>query len=115
MMPASRLDAFKTFDTVTLFGGIGYTIFGSTSVSPLENVFNYTVGGSVRYAERDSIGISYDEREPVVASGPWQRESTLFGSRRFEDGLAPDPLQFARHCRPQQLVGSWMGGHFTLP
>lgn len=81
-----QLDAFKTFDTATIFAGIGYTIFGSTPISPLENVFNYTLGGRVRFAERDSVGLSYDEHEPVVAGGPWQRELTLFGSRRFEEG-----------------------------
>lgn len=81
-----QVDAFKTFDAATLFAGIGYTIFGSTPVSPLENVYNYTVGGSLRLNERDSAGLSYDEREPVVAGGPWQRELTLFGSRRFDGG-----------------------------
>lgn len=81
-----QVDAFKTFDGGTLFAGIGYTIFGSTPVSPLQNVFNYTLGGSLRLNERDSAGLSYDEREPVVAGGPWQRELTLFGSRRFEGG-----------------------------
>lgn len=78
-------DAFKTFDAMTLFAGIGYTVFGATPVSPLEDVFNYTVGGSLRLNERDSAGVSYDEREPVVAGGPWQRDITIFGSRRFEE------------------------------
>lgn len=61
-------------------------MFGSSPASPLEDAFNYTLGGSLRLNERDSAGLSYDEREPVVAGGPWQRELTLFGSRRFEGG-----------------------------
>jgi hypothetical protein len=81
-----QVDAFKTYDSLSLFAGIGYTVFGSTPVSPLEDGFYYTLGGSWRLNQRDSVGVSYDEREPVVARGPWQRELTLFGSRRFERG-----------------------------
>jgi Putative MetA-pathway of phenol degradation len=81
-----QVDAFKTFDRVTAFAGLGYTIYGSTPLSPLENVFYYSLGGNLRLNERDSAGLSYDEREPVVAGGPSQREITLFGSRRFEGG-----------------------------
>ena len=81
-----QLDVFKTFDQVTLFASIGYTIFGSTPVSPLDNVFNYSLGGTLRLNERDSVGLSFDEREPVVSGGPWQQELTLFGSRRLEAG-----------------------------
>jgi hypothetical protein len=81
-----QADVFKSFEHVTLFAAIGYTMYGSTPVAPLEDVFNYSLGGSVRLDERDSIGVSYDEREPVVGGGPWQRELTLFGSRRFEGG-----------------------------
>jgi hypothetical protein len=81
-----QVDAYKGFDRITLFAGLGYTMFGSTPAFPLDDVFNYTVGVSYRVDDRDSAGLSYDERERVTPTAAPQRELTAFWSRRIEGG-----------------------------
>lgn len=81
-----QVDAYKTFGRVTVFAGVGYTIFGTSPAFPLNDVFNYTLGASFRLDERDSAGLSYDERERVTLTSAPQRELTAFWSRRLPTG-----------------------------
>jgi hypothetical protein len=81
-----QVDAFKAFDRITVFAGVGYTIFGKTPLIPLQNVVNYTLGASLRLDERETTTLSYDEREPVTPTSGWQREVTLSWAYRLDRG-----------------------------
>lgn len=81
-----QVDAYKTLGRFTVFAGVGYTIFGTSPAFPLDDVFNYTLGASYRLDQRDSVGLSYDERERLTPAAAPQRELTAFWSRRLHTG-----------------------------
>jgi len=78
-----QVDAYKTQERLTFFGGIGYTVFGSSFLA-LQNAVNYTLGGSIRLDARDSAGFSYDERRRAAQGFPDQRELTAFFTRAID-------------------------------
>lgn len=78
-----QVDAYQTLDRLTPFVGVGYTIFGNSSLFALDDAVNFTVGGSYRLDARDSVGLSLDGRERVSAASDEQRELLAFWTRRF--------------------------------
>jgi hypothetical protein len=78
-----QVDAYQTFDRVTPFIGIGYTIFGSSGFVNLDDAMNYTVGAMYRVDARDSVGLSLDGRERVSAASAEQRELVGYWTRRL--------------------------------
>jgi len=79
-----QADAYKTFDRLTLFGGIGYTELGSSPYIQLNSVFNATAGASYKLDERNSAGLSVDTRERASPSGFPQRELTAFWTQKID-------------------------------
>jgi hypothetical protein len=79
-----QADAYKTFGALTVFGGLGYTFFGSSSAFRLDDVFNATLGASYRIDPRDSVGLIYDEREAVSSAASELSELMLFWSRQLD-------------------------------
>ncbi len=77
-----QAEAFKTIDRLTVFGTLGYTIFGDSDVVDLKNGYLYEVGASTRLDATDSVGASLYGRQPVVEGGAPQRELTFFWNRR---------------------------------
>jgi hypothetical protein len=80
----AQVDAYKTYDRVTYFGGIGYTELGSSPYIQLNSVFNATAGASYRLDERNSAGLSVDTRERASPSGSPQRELTAFWTQKID-------------------------------
>ena len=81
---AVLVDAYRTFDRVTLFGGVGYHMLGSSPYIPLENVWSASLGGSYRIDQRDSAGLAFDARQRASPTGFPQRELTAFFERRLD-------------------------------
>jgi len=79
-----QVDAYKTYDRVTYFGGIGYTELGSSPYIQLNSVLNATAGASYKLDERNSAGLSVDTRERSSPSGHPQRELTAFWTQRID-------------------------------
>lgn len=79
-----QADAFKSFGQVTGFVGLGYTFFGDPPGFPLRNVFNATFGATYRLDARDTLGLAYDQRDPVVPGGAELSEITLFWTRQLD-------------------------------
>jgi hypothetical protein len=79
-------EIYKSFGRLTVFAGIGYTQFGTTPRLTVDGATNYMLGASYRLDERDSVGVSFDERERLASGAPPQDEMTLFFSRRIEGG-----------------------------
>ena len=75
-------DLYKTIDRTTWFAGLSYTMFGSSSLQ-LQNAVGYSVGGSYRLDDRDSIGASLDGRTRVSAASAPQRELVGYWSHSF--------------------------------
>lgn len=76
-------DLYKTVDRTTWFGGLSYTLFGSSSLQ-LDNAVGYSVGGSYRLDERDSVGLSLDGRSRVSAASAPQRELIGYWARSLD-------------------------------
>jgi hypothetical protein len=79
-----QAEAFKSIERLTVFGTLGYTVFGDSDVVDLKNGYLYEVGASTRLDATDSVGASLYGRQPVVEGGPPQRELTLFWNRRVQ-------------------------------
>ena len=79
-----QADVYKTFDRLTLFGGIGYTELGSSPFVQLNSVLNATAGASYKLDERNSAGLSVDTRERASPSGSPQRELTAFWTQKID-------------------------------
>lgn len=77
-----QTEAFKAIDRLTVFGTLGYTIFGDSDVVDLKNGYLYEVGASARVNATDSVGASLYGRQRVVEGGSPQRELTVFWNRR---------------------------------
>jgi hypothetical protein len=81
---SAQMDAYKTIDRMTWFGGIGYTNLGSSRFIQLRNVWNLNLGGSYKLDERDSAGLTFDGRERVSSTAFPQRELTAFWARKLD-------------------------------
>lgn len=81
---AFLVDAYRTFERVTGFGGVGYHILGDSPALPLENVWSANLGASYKLDERDSAGVMLEGRQRVAPGGSPQRELVGFLVRKLE-------------------------------
>ena len=79
-----QVDAYKTYDRTTLFGGIGYMVLGSSEFIQLDNVWSANLGASYQLNASDSVGASFDWRQAASPSGSAQREVMAFWTRKFD-------------------------------
>ncbi|HEX6689628.1 MAG TPA: hypothetical protein VF110_00600 [Burkholderiales bacterium] len=77
-------DAYKSIDRMTLFGGLGYTIFGDPPGFQLNNGFFWSVGASWKLPPRESVGLSLDGRQEIAPGSGDQRELVGFWSRALD-------------------------------
>lgn len=79
-----QLDLFRGFDKFGLFGGIGYSVLGSSDYVQLDNVYNLTAGATYKLAERTTAGVSFDARERVSPTAFPMRELSAFVSHKYD-------------------------------
>jgi hypothetical protein len=80
----AQLDAWQAIERNTLFGGVGYTVFGDSPIVNFSNVWNATLGASHRLDERDSAGLVFDARQGAAPAPPPLRELTGFWTRKLD-------------------------------
>jgi hypothetical protein len=80
----AQVDVYKTYDRTTIFGGIGYTVLGSSAFIHLNNVLNVNLGASYKLDPRDSVGLSFDAREHACSSCSPQEELMAFLIRKLD-------------------------------
>ena len=80
----AQVDAYKTFDRTTVFGGLGYTNLGSSDFIALNNVWNATAGLTYKLDDRDSAGLAYDYRQKASSTSSQLSEVTGFWSRKID-------------------------------
>jgi hypothetical protein len=78
------VDAFQQIDRNTIFGVLGYTIFGDSPFGEPDNVVNMGVGASHRLDSGDSVGASLDLRQGGSPAPLPQRELTAFWNHRLD-------------------------------
>lgn len=80
----AQVDVFKTMGQTTIFGGIGYTVQGSSLYTPLNNVMNLTAGVGYQIDAQKSAGVAYDAREKAATTGAARSELTLYYSQKLD-------------------------------
>lgn len=80
---AVQLDFFKPFDATTLFGSIGYRVYGDPPGTSLRDVPYASIGLSYRMSQQQSVGVAYDYRPHIVNGGAEVSELTAFWSQRM--------------------------------
>lgn len=81
------VDAYKGIGDWTVFGGVGYTRFGSSVYIPLHNGANANVGASLRVGKNNSVGAYYYYRQRISDFGYRQSEVTGFFNHHFSDSM----------------------------
>ncbi|MDA8110131.1 MAG: transporter [Betaproteobacteria bacterium] len=79
-----NVDAFKGYGRYTLFGGVGYSVLGSSQYIQLNNVLNANVGGSYKLDEANSLGLVYFAQERASSSGHPQSDLTAFYTHKID-------------------------------
>ena len=80
---AAQLDFFRPFDATTLFGSIGYRVYGDPAGTTLKDVFYASIGASYRMSQQQAVGVAYDYRPAIVNGGGKVSELTAFWSNRL--------------------------------
>jgi hypothetical protein len=80
---AVQLDFFRPFDATTLFGSIGYRVYGNPPGQTLRDVPYASIGASYRMSSQQSLGVAYDYRPHIVNGGGEVSEVTAFWSNRL--------------------------------
>ena len=78
-----QVEGFQTVERNTVFGAVGYTMFGDSPLANFENVLNVGLGLSHRLATGDSVGLAFDARQAGTPAPAAQRELTGFWSHRL--------------------------------
>lgn len=81
------VDAYKGIGDWTVFGGVGYTKYGSSAYIPLHNGANANVGASFRVSRKNSVGGYYYYRQRISDYGYKQSELTGYFNHRFSDTM----------------------------
>ncbi len=81
------VDAYKGIGEWTVFGGVGYTQYGSSAYIPLHNGANANVGASFRFSKNNSAGAYYYYRQRISDYGYQQSEVTGYFNHHFSDTM----------------------------
>lgn len=81
------VDAYKGFGAWTLYGGAGYTKYGSSAYIPLHGGWNGTLGAGYKLDDANTIGAFYYYREKISDFGYQQSEGTAYWDHKFGNSL----------------------------
>lgn len=79
-----QVEPFQQLERVTVFGAVGYTVFGDSPFGNLESVANLGAGLSQRTDSGDTIGATLDLRQGGSPGPAPQRELTGFWNHRID-------------------------------
>lgn len=77
------LDVYQKVNQLIFFGGISYTVLGSTTAIPLRNVFSLNGGSTLTLDEKSSVGFTYDYLQKSSATSDAQSALTAFYAHKF--------------------------------
>jgi hypothetical protein len=79
-----QVEGFQAIERNTVFGVLGYTVFGDSPVANFDNVLNAGIGVTHRLATGDSVGLAFDLRQAGTPAPAAQRELTGFWSHKLD-------------------------------
>jgi hypothetical protein len=81
---AFQVEAFQQIERNTVFGAIGYTVFGDSPIAQFRNVGNFGLGATHRTDGGDLLGIAFDVRQAGSPAPAPLRELTGFWTHRMD-------------------------------
>jgi hypothetical protein len=81
---AIQIEAFQQLERNTLFGAIGYTLFGDSPITQFQNVGNFGLGATHRTGGGELIGLAFDVRQAGSPAPAPLRELTGFWTHRID-------------------------------
>ncbi|MBI3527053.1 MAG: transporter [Betaproteobacteria bacterium] len=79
-----QVDAYQIFGRVTGFATLGYSILGSSSAIPLDNVFYVAIGAGYKFDDRLSGGLMLDLRQAASSTSGERRELTGYVNYKLD-------------------------------
>jgi len=79
-----QVEGFQQVDRNTIFGAIGYTMFGDSPITQFENVGNFGLGAMHRTDGGDLVGLAFDARQAGSPAPAPLRELTGFWTHRVD-------------------------------
>lgn len=81
---SAQVDVYQAFGRVTGFATLGYSILGSSSAIPLDNVFYAALGAGYKFDDRLSGGLILDLRQGASAFSGERRELTGYVNYKLD-------------------------------
>lgn len=81
------VSAYKGFGALTLFGGVEYVKYGSSTYIPLNNGWDGNLGASYKLGSADTVGAYYYYRQKISDLGYQQSEGTAYWDHKFGANL----------------------------
>jgi len=66
---------------------IGYEVVGSSTTTPMNNIFFGAVGTSYSLSDATSIGVDYRYAQQAAATGSEQKDASIYASHRLSDNF----------------------------
>lgn len=66
---------------------IGYEVVGSSTATPMNNVFFGAISNSYRLSDATSIGVDYRYAQQASVTGSEQKDASIYTSHRLSDAL----------------------------
>jgi hypothetical protein len=79
-----QTEVYRTLDSHTLFGTVGYKKMGDPDGTDLKDPFYVSLGWSFRASQASALGLSYDFRQKVQDGGAPIREVTGFVTHKLD-------------------------------
>ena len=76
-------DFSKGFGALSAFGSLGWRKMGDPPGVDFKDPFYYSVGGSYRLSQVNSVGFAYDYRQKLLDTSDPLSEATLYVTHRF--------------------------------
>lgn len=81
---AIQVDPFMVVGRSTLFGTLGYKVYGDPEAIDYDNVWYGSVGVMGKLSAQTSIGVAHDVRQKLVPTGAAVSETTLFAVHKLD-------------------------------
>ena len=81
---SAQVDAYQAFGRITGFATLGYSILGSSSAIPLDNVFYASIGAGYKFDDRVSGGLMVNLRQAASSTSAAQRDLTGYVNYKLD-------------------------------
>lgn len=82
-----QADGLYSIKKTSLFGTLGYKIYGDTPNINYKNVYYYTLGTNYLFSENISAGVVYDYREASTRNGFERKEFTAYINKKLNSKM----------------------------